>query len=189
MSYNKNEYITELFNSNKLNFKNIKLGEFNIDIKTQYKEGEYILYWACNPPNYMSSFSGSGLPFNNPDIAFENTSNIGLVKVINGIISINISFPNSFYINFGKKLIEPTIFYKKYNYDNDLEFDNTVHIINLNNRIPYRGKYFNDNKGVMNYYTNNSCINLENQESILRKTAYPNKNIMPSNFWGFKKPN
>ena len=183
MTYNKNKYINNLFNSKKETFINNIPGEYNIKIKSQYPENSNIIFWACNPPNYNSSFTGSGLPFSNLDIAFENTPNIGISKVKNGLILVNISFPNSFYNNFGTNLIEPTLFYRLLNNENDnvIEF-------NLKNRIPFRGRYFDLSKGVLNYYNNNNCI-LSNQETILRNYGYPNKNKIPNNFWGSKKPN
>lgn len=183
MTYNKNKYINYLFNSNKETFINNIPGEYNIILKSQYPEGSNILYWACNPPNYMSSFTGSGLPFSNPNIAFENTPNIGVTKVKNGVININISFPNSFYTKFGTKLVEPSLFYRLLNDENDkiIEF-------NLKNRIPFRGEYFDKSKGVLNYYSKQNCI-ISNQEDILRSYGYPMKNKIPDNFWGNKKPN
>jgi hypothetical protein len=183
MTYNKNNYISNLFDSDKHYLNKNYPGEFNIKIKTQYPDDSAILYWACNPPIYMSSFTGSGLPFSNPDIAFENTPNIGLSRVVNGIILINISFPNSFYTNFGNKIIEPTLFYRLFDDKNS-----KVISFNLKNRIPYRGEYFDKNKGVLNYYNNQNC-GITNQENILRSYGYPKKNKISDNFWGNKKPN
>ena len=47
-----------------------------------------IIFFAANPaenPNLRDKqgFSGSGLPFPNPDIAFQNTSNVGAVNAVN----------------------------------------------------------------------------------------------------------
>ena len=41
------------------------------------KHRVYLRYWAANPPTTGSSFSGSGLPYPNRDVAYENTQNQG----------------------------------------------------------------------------------------------------------------
>ena len=64
-----------------------------------------------------TTYSGSGLPYSNPDIAFDNSPNKGAVKVINGKFTFNIHYPNSFYAGFGKHLITPHVYYKLCNKD------------------------------------------------------------------------
>ena len=50
---------------------NLKNNKLNVKIK----------YWAANPPEFNYSFSGSGLPFPNEDVAFDNTPNRGAVII------------------------------------------------------------------------------------------------------------
>ena len=38
-----------------------------------------IIFWAANPPTYVTSYSGSGLPYHNSDQAFDKTPNIGVL--------------------------------------------------------------------------------------------------------------
>ena len=65
-----------------------------------------IRFWAANPPDLRQSYSGSGLPFPNPEIAFENTSNRGLVNCDNrGRFEFKVVKPNGYYIAQGRKLI------------------------------------------------------------------------------------
>ena len=87
-------------------------GEFLLDIETNAPDNTKLLFWAANPPQYNGSFSGSGLPFPNPDIAFDNTPNVGIVKIKDRKTTVNLFFPNSFYVNLGNTLIPPRFYYK-----------------------------------------------------------------------------
>ncbi len=44
----------------------------------------YVKYWASAPPTYGQSFTGSGMPYPNPAVAFQDTPNKGVVKVTGG---------------------------------------------------------------------------------------------------------
>lgn len=52
--------------------------------------------WAAAPAVRNSSYSGSGLPYGNPDMAFENTPNYYVVPA-NGQINSIFALPNSYY--------------------------------------------------------------------------------------------
>lgn len=69
-------------------------------------------FWAASPPDRMTTFAGSGLPFANPEMAFENTPNRGAVKASGGKFEISLQFPNSFYVNMGKTLLPPHVLVK-----------------------------------------------------------------------------
>ena len=64
-------------------------------------------YIAAAPADHRSSYAGSGLPFPNPEMAYDNTPNSGAVKTTNGYFEIRISYPNSFYVEQGTKLLRP----------------------------------------------------------------------------------
>ena len=69
-------------------------------------------FWAASPPDRMTTFAGSGLPFPNPEMAFENTPNKGAVRAVGGAFQISVQFPNSFYVNMGKTLLPPHVLVK-----------------------------------------------------------------------------
>jgi hypothetical protein len=69
-----------------------------------------IVIIAPNPIDRMVNYSGSGLPFPNEDIAFENTPNYKLVDKTRQQIDIKFKYPNSFYSRNGKNKILPSIF-------------------------------------------------------------------------------
>jgi hypothetical protein len=68
-----------------------------------------MLVLASNPIDRMINYSGSGLPFPNEDIAFENTKNMFSVSGP-GSINTVFSYPNSFYSRNGKNKILPSIY-------------------------------------------------------------------------------
>ena len=65
---------------------------------------------AANPIDRMSNYSGSGLPFPNYEIAFENTPNIHNVDS-SGTFNISFKYPNSFYTPDGINKIKPSIYF------------------------------------------------------------------------------
>lgn len=170
-------------------------GEFNIILNIDKPDSTKIIYWAANPPNYNSSYTGSGIPFANPNIAFENSPNIGSGYIKNKLLEINIYYPNSFYASYGTKYIGPVLFYKICN-DNELDKltiksnnVNEIKIIDLKNSIPFRNcNYSYKTINGPSFYQNHNK-KLRTQEEILRDSHYPYKNITPNNFWGNKIPN
>lgn len=65
---------------------------------------------AANPIDRMTNYSGSGLPFPNYEIAFENTPNIHKVDS-SGTFNISFKYPNSFYMPDGINKIIPSIYF------------------------------------------------------------------------------
>ena len=80
-----------------------------------------VKYWAANPIDRRDSFAGSGLPFPNSEIAYENTPNVGVVKAHNGQYRINMWFPNCFYVDLGRTLLPPHVLIKICDGHDDVE--------------------------------------------------------------------
>jgi hypothetical protein len=99
-------------NNNKISIDGILLD----DIKN-YKS---VKLFAANPIDRMVNYSGSGLPFPNNTIAFENTQNILIIK--ENSFKTEFGYPNSFYTIDGFNKIEPSIF---------------IHIVTLTNNNIY----------------------------------------------------
>ena len=148
----------------------------------------FVKYSASNPPTFSANFSGSGLPFPNEDIAYQNTPNRGVVEVINNQFTINLIYPNSYYVNMGSDFVVPLVKLilvdEKNNELSDLE------IVYLGEGIPFRTLTWptqrNWNDGPMFY--KNKDLPLRNQYQILLDSAYPKINKVPNNFWGLKPP-
>lgn len=65
--------------------------------------------YAANPIQRSFSYSGSGLPFPNADIAFDNTPNIKEIPAT-GDFKVDFSYPNSFQSTDGFQKIPPSVF-------------------------------------------------------------------------------
>ena len=148
----------------------------------------YVKYIAPNPPTYNSSFSGSGLPYENEEMAFDNTPNSGVVEVINGIFSFSLRYPNSYYTNMGTVYIHPHVKIQLVNDEN--KNIGQEKIISLGEGIPFRSLTWTSmrdwNTGPL-FYENND-LPVRTQYQILLDSAYPSVNKMPKNFWGIMPP-
>ena len=154
-----------------------------------FTEKLFVKYSASSPPTYNSNFSGSGLPYPNIEVAFENTPNKGVVEVSSSKFAIHIKYPNSYYENMGSLYIPPQIKLVVVNKDNkELSI---VEVINLGEGIPFRTLTWPTqrdwNKGPM-FYVNKDMPVIRTQHQILLDSAYPSVNKVPSNFWGSMPP-
>ena len=64
---------------------------------------------AANPIDRMMNYTGSGLPFTSPFIAFENTPNYYEIPE-SGEIEAHFKYPNSYYVTDTQEKIVPSIF-------------------------------------------------------------------------------
>lgn len=92
-----------------------------------------VKFIASNPADFRQSYSGSGLPFPNPEIAYENTQNKGSARVTNGNFEFYIQYPNSLYINQGTTLLSPHVLVKLCD-----SSDENVEVVVLGDGIPHR---------------------------------------------------
>ena len=91
-----------------------------------------IMFIAPNPPTFLIGYTGSGLPYPNAEVAFENTSNKGMVIANeDGSFHFKINYPNSYYKHLGTILVGPHILIK-------LCGNNKIHEIKLGKGIPNR---------------------------------------------------
>jgi len=144
----------------------------------------YVKFWAASPPTYTTSYSGSGIPYPNEDIAHENTPNLGIAEIKNGKFRFNIMYPNSYYKNMGSVYVPRSIrllFCDK----NKSNITKEATII-LGDGIPYRTQTFSVNRkwddGPMFYH--NPELPIRTQEQILQDSSYPSVNKEYPNFWG-----
>lgn len=103
-------------------------------VKGQFfgRGGQKMTYWAANPILRGYSYSGSGLPYANPEMAYENTPNQGDVVLDGqGGFEIKLDQPSSYYVNLGKKLIQPHVHLA-------IEGVQKVFTVQLGNSVPHR---------------------------------------------------
>lgn len=147
-----------------------------------------ILYWASNPPTNGGSFSGSGLPYPNPEVAYENTPNSGSLIAVNKRFSFELEMPNAYYIGLGSLYVPPHFHIKVFDTDSSSRYTT----VKINDGIPFRTLTHpapptqHPRNGAMFYHTPEQEI--RSQEQILRDNAYPSEYKMPDNFWGSKPP-
>ena len=164
-------------------------GEGEYVVKGNIKEigSSKILFWAPNPPTYVTSFSGSGLPYANPDMAYENSPNKGMVNAVNGSFEFRVRYPNSYYIGLGTVYVEPCCHIKVCG-------DDKIHTIKLGNGIPFRMLTYPPTmktapRANAMFYAGRDKLPVRSQEQILRDSGYPEENKMPSDFWGLRPSN
>jgi hypothetical protein len=165
----------------------------SIHVTGNVKDARYgkLMYWAAAPLRVGFSFSGNGLPFANPAIAYENTPNKGEVELTGGNFQFTLnSVPNSYYIGNGTLYMPPHMTLKicQGNKCKDRHVS-----VKIDEGIPFRTLTYPSPPSKKP--RNSPLFYLEpwhgarTQEEILRARAYPEKNITPDNFWGKAVPN
>ena len=153
-----------------------------------------VMYWASAPPTYGTSFSGSGMPYPNPATAFDRTPNRGVVELNSiGEFTFRIKYPNAYYVGLGSLYVPPHVNLKLCVAGLD-EADpaNKTVSLTIDEGIPFRLLTYpappskKPRTGPMFYCE--PCQGARTQEAILRASGYPEKNVMPDNFWGTKPP-
>jgi hypothetical protein len=83
---------------------------FTIRANCPVKSG-WVTYTASAPPDVRTSLVGSGLPFPNEMVAYENSPNSGRVPISNGAFSFDVLYPNSYYQKNGSELVRPHVIF------------------------------------------------------------------------------
>jgi len=91
-----------------------------------------VKYWAANPISRNYSYSGSALPYPNPEAAYENTPNQGHFLLDNdGKFNIRLDSPSGYYVRQGKFLLRPHVHFQILGGDK-------VHTLTIADLFPYR---------------------------------------------------
>lgn len=140
---------------------------------------------AC-PPDFRSSFSGSGLPYANPIMAMDNTPNKGELELgTHNYFDFVIQMPGSYYTSLGTELVPPTVYLR---YNNGMT--DVIISVKISDSIPYRLLTYPSTQTAPRtdamFYKGMYELPIRTQEQILRDSAYPSK--WNNNFWGQKPP-
>ena len=85
-------------------------GEYKFVLEGVCKGATSGTYVAASPPDFRSSYAGSGLPYPNEEIAFTDTPNKGKLTLgEGGSFKLTVVFPNSYYINNGSTMVMPQV--------------------------------------------------------------------------------
>ena len=156
------------------------IGKVNDNVKDKT-----LTFVACSPADRRTSFSGSGLPFPNADFGFENSPNVGSLKLDhNNSFILEMMIPNSYYMGLGTILIPPTIYFT---YNNSIETKKVA--IKLCDPIPYRSLTYPGSRTDPNFYSSFSTLPVRGQEEILKSNRYPSDTMKGYyQFWGTRPP-
>ncbi len=156
----------------------------------EFVKDKKIKYIAASPADHRSSYTGSGLPYQNQLQAFDNTPNIGIADLTyNNSFTIDLMYPNSYQIGLGSVLQGPTLYIQYH----DVNQKEKILSICIGQPIPYRqltysdGQYTRARKDVT-FYDTQFNLKPRSQEDILRSSAYPCDNNMNVDFWGSRPP-
>lgn len=145
-------------------------------------------YIAASPPDYHTTYSGSALPFANQSQAFDNSPNVGKVKIRNGKFRIDLMYPNSYMVGLGSVTVPPMV-HLEYKL---LSGETRKVSIKISEGIPYRTLTYpaGGNGGCARkdamFYSAHHCLPVRTQEQVLRDAGYPGSNKMPKNHFGLK---
>jgi hypothetical protein len=125
---------------------------------------------AANPIDRNMSYSGSGLPFPCPSIAFDESPNYYLVPE-NGIISnVIFMYPNSYYTIDGKTKIPPSLFVTLHPKNGE----KNIHVrLELNDLLPLRTLTYRPHHvaGPLYYSAKEQLIEIQGAEATARTYA------------------
>jgi len=68
-------------------------------------------YAAAAPPDLRMSYTGSGLPFPNDEVAYEGSPNIGNVPIVATQFEFKIVSPNAYYKDNGATMVHPHVLF------------------------------------------------------------------------------
>ena len=153
-------------------------GQFSSEI-----DRNVVHFISPSPPDYRSSFSGSALPYASKKQAYDNTPNIGHVKLLtNNSFVIKLAYPNAYYGNFSNELENPYVLLS-YSFEG-VEKTLKIELGKIINNIRTLRHHVNHNEM---FYDNESNLEIRSQEKILRDSQFKNTNNTNS-FWGLRPP-
>ncbi len=161
---------------------------YKISGTVNVSSGSLLEYYAGNPPTYMFSYGGSGLPYPDAKSAYYNSNNNGSITIRNNKFSFNIRNPNGFYSGLGTKYIRPHVIIRV------TESSGMAYqplFVYLNDGLPYKSLTYSPPPDTWPrssplFYYGKDNLPIRSQEQILRDAAYPKEFKYPQNFWGLK---
>ena len=150
-----------------------------------------ISFWAAAPPTKGISFSGSGMPYPSPEVAYDRTPNKGVVTAVNGSFNFVLKYPNAYYIGLGSLYIPPHVNFKITQPDSQDQQTNNFSV-QIDDGIPFRMLTYpappTSKPRISPLFYCEPEKGVRSQEAILRASSYPSINSMPDNFWGDRPP-
>ena len=150
-----------------------------------------VFVWAASPADRNQSFSGAGMPFANPDMAFGNNS-VLIQNHNSSEFKVTLLEPNAFYDYGGSVYVPPTVFTRVQSMKRPSQVAYSSTIVSQLG-VPYRSLNYTMPKHVQPrnspmFYSGRDTLPVRTQYEILLDSAYPCKDSMAKNFWGKKPP-
>ena len=146
-----------------------------------------LTYAAARPADRHASFSGSGLPFYNAEQAFDQTPNIGTVAVGPlGDFVVKCQMPNSYYIDLGTTLVQPTLYFSWS--DAVASGEVKTRSVPLAQPIAHRKLTYPWQRTNASFYGSLLGLPVRSQEQVLRDSAYDPAHESSPDFWGLRPP-
>ena len=146
---------------------------------------------AASPPQRGSSYTGSGLPYANAEMAYGSTSSVGRVSLDaqTGQFAFRIPCPSGYYSGLGTVYVKPHVQLMLSEGDRVVK----TYSINVGDGVPFRLLTYPPPPGdaprtSAMFYEGTRPLPVQTQESLFRKSEYPRTNKMPANFWGEVPP-
>ena len=148
-----------------------------------------IIFWAACPPTYTTSYTGSALPYHDPEQAYDRTPNKGAIVAENGRFEFTLKYPNSYYTGLGTNYQAPRVHIRVC----EKNGDSKLNTISLGDGAPFRTLSYppppnGAPRSGPEFYGNEHLLPVRTQEQILIDGGYPPINKMPPNFWGLRPP-
>ena len=158
----------------------------DLNIEGQFSsgiDGNVVHFIAPSPPDYRSSFNGSALPYASKKQAYDNTPNIGHVKLSSSkSFVIKLAYPNSYYGDFSNDIQTPYVILN-YSFE-EVEKTLKIELDKIINNIRTLRHHTNYNEM---FYDNESNLEIRSQEKIIKDSQFENINNVDS-FWGLRPP-
>ena len=181
----------KLFNKDLCSGQLLYNGSGDLIVKGQLVAGTInckLFFWAAAPPTLGISFSGSGMPFPNPAVAYDRTPNSGVISIMDGHFTINMKYPNAYYIGLGSLYVAPHINFKICQEGRA----DSYFTVQIDDGIPFRTLTYpappSKKPRTSPLFYHEPEYGARSQEEILRASEYPSTNTTPDNFWGKRPP-
>lgn len=137
----------------------------NVRVPSAYTK---VVVKAPNPIDRMMSYTGSGLPFACPNMAFDNTPNHAVINESGGF-DVVFSYPNSYYTSMGpSQRVPPSIFFTL-----ERETEQPINVrVGLEDELPLKTLTHRPGRDAPEFYGREHIIPPQSAEGVMRSLAY-----------------
>ena len=136
----------------------------NVRVPSAYSK---MIVMAANPIDRMTSYTGSGLAFPCPNMAFENTPNHAIIPDSGGF-DVQFSYPNSYYTSDTSQRVPPSVFLTLERLGQE-----SIHVrIDLEEALPLKTLTHRPGRSDPDFYARENIIPPQSAEGVMRSLAF-----------------